>query len=129
MAVGQLLGADAGNQVVEKVLDATGHGEDQLATRHVAHDPPGVRDSARQVHEVVDAGLEGLVAAPDSISPGEYEERLTLVAVDMKRRPITSRSMAEQEAECPISRCRCGEHAPTSARRRLAVASVNDESG
>ncbi len=128
MTVGQFVGADAGNQVVEEVLDATGHGEDQLATRHVAHNAPGVRNSARQVHEVVDAGVEGLVAALDSIGPGEYEERLTLVAVDMKRRPIASRSMAEQEAECSISRCRCGEHAPTSARCRLAVAGVHDES-
>ncbi len=78
--------------------------------------------------ESVDAGVGGLVAALDSIGPGEYEERLTLVAVDMKRRPIASSSMAEQEAECSISRCRCGEHAPTSARRRLAVAGVHDES-
>lgn len=108
MTVGQLVGADTGNQVVEEVLDATGHGEDQLATRHVAHDPPGVRNSARQVHEVVDAGLGGLVAAADSIGPGEYEERLTLVAMDMKGRPIASR--------------------PTSSRRRLTVAGVNDES-
>ena len=125
--MGQLVAADTGDQVVEEVLDAAGHGEDQLATRHVSHDSPRVRNSARQVHEVVDAGLEGRVAATDSLGPGEYEEGLTLGAVNMQRRPITNRSMAEQEAERPISRCRCGEHHPTSARRRLAVAGVNDE--
>jgi len=114
MTVGQLVEADSRSQVVEEVLDAAGHGEDQLATRRVAHDPPGVRNAAWQIHEVVDAGFESLVAAPDSIGSGEYEERFALAAVDMKRCPIASRSMAEQEAECSTSRCRRGQHAPTA---------------
>lgn len=44
VTVRQLLKPDSGSQIVKKVLDASGHGEDQLATLPVAHHLPGVRN-------------------------------------------------------------------------------------
>lgn len=126
MAVGEFVGIETGRQVVEEGLQTAGNSEDELGGRS-GEDLVGVRDSVREVDEVVLCRAQELFTTSDVVHTGEYKERLVRRVMDVHRDVVADRGMAKDQAERARSLRGAREQASPGAGQRLPIPGSNDE--